>query len=80
MDRNMETLARCKALSAAAMARAADVAGPAAPATSDVEQLRAFTPIARAKILAVLDKLPAGKVVVATKLLCGRGDERGEKQ
>lgn len=68
MDRKVELLARCKALSAAAMARAADAAGPVAPAASEAELLAAFSPAARAKILAVVDRLPPGKLVVASRL------------
>jgi len=58
MESDVDTLARCKALSRAAMARAADVAGPRPAAASDEERLQAFTPKARARILAVLNRLP----------------------
>jgi hypothetical protein len=61
MKSDVDLLARCKALSRAAMERAADVAAPAASAAAEVKQLEAFTPKARARILAVLDRLP-GKV------------------
>jgi hypothetical protein len=58
MKSDVDLLARCKALSRAAMARAADVAGPRPATVPDEERLAAFTPKARAKILAVLDRLP----------------------
>jgi hypothetical protein len=59
MKSDVDLLARCKALSKAAMERAADVAAPAASAMADVKRLEMFTPKARAFILAVLDRLPA---------------------
>jgi len=55
---SVDLLARCKALSAAAMRRAADVAAARPLAASDEERLAAFTPKARARILQVLDRLP----------------------
>jgi len=66
---NLEPLVRCHVLALAAMQRVADVAvaparpgpGPAAPAPragTDAERLAVFTPKARARILAVLDRLP----------------------
>jgi hypothetical protein len=58
MQSNVDLLARCKALSKAAMERAADVAAPAASAATEAERLQVFTPKARAFILAVLDRLP----------------------
>jgi len=58
MTSDVDTLARCKALSRAAMARAADVAEPAAAAASDEERLQAFTPKGRSRILEILARLP----------------------
>ena len=58
MDANVVILERCKALSRAAMARAADGAEPGAAAASDDERLGAFTPKARVRILDVLNRLP----------------------
>jgi len=58
MESDSVVMARCKDLSAAAMQRAADVAAAQPSAGFDEERLQAFSPKARAFMLAVLNRLP----------------------